>query len=469
MASANPSLELIDGRRIYTLRQHRKPWYKDGEARQVEVQRFGFPIVPDFGGTARSYCGSSLDACIGDLLDWWQKPQRDGAVRGYIIKSRIRETQNLLLAKPYSPHLFRLRPPAGPNYLLKVLQGTMSKKAALAEWDADDKLEAVGQEDGTQEPAVKLHKWPFTMPLPCRDCSTEKELSAFIGTTTFAYDAIWGNYISKGQDLVCTKCRQARGATNGTITIYCECCKTQKRRKEFEPEMAQRWENIQEDTYIVCKSCTRGGRQMGRKPTEKGVKYKCCGVGCSSETQQKELIGNNFLEEHLTHAQENQRHAKCARCLVLDDNTISMKVKCNGCGVSKHLKEYSAIQCKEFLNGDRTFHKWQCYECWYPECSVPGCTERPLVAVAHNHVEADGSWYCHSHQYPPCSVALHLAQPAPSVGKSNSRHGFVRHARSRQTMALCLELLQHSLCRGQTKKMEYACNPLELCKLSLLQ
>ena len=82
MASANPSLELIDDRRIYTLRQHRKPWYKDGEARQVEVQRFGYPIVPDFGGTAHSYCGSSLDACIGDLLDWWQKPQRDGAVRG---------------------------------------------------------------------------------------------------------------------------------------------------------------------------------------------------------------------------------------------------------------------------------------------------------------------------------------------------------------------------------------------------
>ena len=273
----------------------------------------------------------------------------------------------------------------------------------------------MGQEDGTQEPAGKLHKWPFTMPLPCRNCNTEKELSAFIGTTTFAYDAIWENYISKGQDLVCTKCRQARGATNGTITIYCECCKTQKRRKEFEPEMAQRWENIQEDTYIVCKSCTRGGRQMGRKPTEKGVKYKCCGVGCSSETQQKEWIDNNFLEEHLTHAEENQRHAKCARCLVLEDNTISMKVKCNGCGVSKHLKEYSAIQCKEFLNGDRTFHKWQCYECWYPECSVPGCTERPLVAVAHNHVEADGSWYCHSHRYPPCSVCRMTPRPASAI------------------------------------------------------
>ena len=97
-ASQNPELDLIDGKRIYTLRQHCKSWFKDGEARQVEVRRFGFPIVPDFGGTAHSYCGSSLDACIGDLLEWWVKPQRDAAVRGYIIKSRVRQADTLLIA-----------------------------------------------------------------------------------------------------------------------------------------------------------------------------------------------------------------------------------------------------------------------------------------------------------------------------------------------------------------------------------
>ena len=84
-ASANPALECINGKRIYTLRQHCKIWYRDGEARQVEVRRYGFPIVPDFGATAHAYCGTNLDACIGDLLDWWSKPQRESAVRGYII------------------------------------------------------------------------------------------------------------------------------------------------------------------------------------------------------------------------------------------------------------------------------------------------------------------------------------------------------------------------------------------------
>jgi len=110
MVNPHPDLELISGRRIYILRQVWKPWYKDGDARQVQISRCGFPLAPDFGGTAHAYCGFSLDACIGDLLDWWDKPNRETAVRGYIINSRIRSADNLMIARPYSPSLFRLGP-----------------------------------------------------------------------------------------------------------------------------------------------------------------------------------------------------------------------------------------------------------------------------------------------------------------------------------------------------------------------
>ena len=85
MVNPHPDLELIDGRRIYVLRQLWKPWYKDPDQRQVQINRCGFPLAPDFGGTAHAYCGFSLDACIGDLLDWWDKPNRETSVRGYII------------------------------------------------------------------------------------------------------------------------------------------------------------------------------------------------------------------------------------------------------------------------------------------------------------------------------------------------------------------------------------------------
>jgi hypothetical protein len=46
---------------------------------------------------------------------------------------------------------------------------------------------------------------------------------------------------------------------------------------------------------------------------------------------------------------------------------------------------------------------------------VPGCTERPPVAILHNHVELDGSWYCHSHRYPPCSICRVTPRPASAI------------------------------------------------------
>ena len=137
LASANKALPLIDGKRIYILRRHCKSWYLD-QGRQVEIKRYGFPVVPDFGGTAHAYCGTSLEACIGDLQEWWMKPHKEASIRGYIIKSRIRCTENLIIAGPYSPCLFRMGAPAGPRYLLQTLQGNLTRKEALRQWKKEE-------------------------------------------------------------------------------------------------------------------------------------------------------------------------------------------------------------------------------------------------------------------------------------------------------------------------------------------
>eukprot|EP00973_Karenia_brevis_P047438 6586387-Karenia_brevis.AAC.1 len=42
-------------------------------------------------------------------------------LKGYIIKSRVRDAENLLLAQPYSPHLFRQGTLLGPQLLQDVL------------------------------------------------------------------------------------------------------------------------------------------------------------------------------------------------------------------------------------------------------------------------------------------------------------------------------------------------------------
>eukprot|EP00973_Karenia_brevis_P030996 4275950-Karenia_brevis.AAC.1 len=64
-----------------------KQWALDMD-NNVRVRRYGFPKVSDFGGTAHAYCGTTMEAGIGDLLPCFQRPRLDDMLKGYIIKSR---------------------------------------------------------------------------------------------------------------------------------------------------------------------------------------------------------------------------------------------------------------------------------------------------------------------------------------------------------------------------------------------
>ena len=57
----------VDSKKIYTFALQRKIWNLDKEGK-VKVIRYGFPIAPDFGGTAHAYCGATMSASLGDLL-----------------------------------------------------------------------------------------------------------------------------------------------------------------------------------------------------------------------------------------------------------------------------------------------------------------------------------------------------------------------------------------------------------------
>jgi len=76
------------GKGVFVLTLQHRPWTIDA-AGNVKVLRSGFPIVPDFGGTAHAYCGTSLDACLGDLLPWYKRPSREDMLKasraGYSI------------------------------------------------------------------------------------------------------------------------------------------------------------------------------------------------------------------------------------------------------------------------------------------------------------------------------------------------------------------------------------------------
>ena len=141
----------MSGKRIYTLSTQARPWSVD-EAWNVKVIRYGFPIVPGFGCAAHAYCGSSLDACLGDFLSWYHGPRQEDQLRAHIIKSRVEDSSNLLVAQPFSPRLFREGVMPGPCLLREALAKRMTRGEDSAERTrVDSKKEEGGKDRGSTE------------------------------------------------------------------------------------------------------------------------------------------------------------------------------------------------------------------------------------------------------------------------------------------------------------------------------
>ena len=97
-------------------------WWILDAAENIDVQRRGFPIVPNFSTTIHSATGRTLDTAIVDLGNMVSKASFDFAMRGYIALSRVRKAHDLLLAQAFNPALFRQGPQPFPTLLLQVLK-----------------------------------------------------------------------------------------------------------------------------------------------------------------------------------------------------------------------------------------------------------------------------------------------------------------------------------------------------------
>ena len=106
-----------------------KEWSLDGQG-NIKITRYGFLHRSRLRQHRALLLWNLLDACIGDLLPWWHVPRMDDQLRGYIIKSRVMDSKNLLITQPYSPQLFRHGVLPGPYLLHETLMHRMTPEAA---------------------------------------------------------------------------------------------------------------------------------------------------------------------------------------------------------------------------------------------------------------------------------------------------------------------------------------------------
>ncbi len=384
----------ISGKKMYILKVQRKQWSLD-KAGNVKVTRFGFPIVPDFGGTAHAYCGSTIDASLGDLLPWHKKPQLDDMLKAYIIKSRIRLAENLLLVQPYSPHLFRHGLLPGPQLLLDVLSGKISEKQAKSEWKRIQKSK--------EEKHSSSEAWLLAQTIPCR-LGTEKNavgqevwkpLSSF--STDIRPDDLWLNVVSRGQDAICFTCRSELGDESTLQHMCCEACGTVKHKDKFPEAERERWQSLDRHA-ILCMACA--GTAKGRSDVKM--------VQCNGELCQGLLLPEyHFEERHLTdcRAKNLAVDIQCARCFVRSDHcerkdqASAKQFERVACKVTMPIARFASVAIKEWLRGSYKTERWRCYECQYPQCHK--CAARPVHAVPHNAM-IRGNYYCEECRYPAC-------------------------------------------------------------------
>merc|ERR1712018_670777 len=91
--------------------------------------------------------GATLDAIFCDALEANCKISASALIAGYIGFSRVKQRNRVYILQPFSPHLFKQGPPAGPDILLRKLLGEISPKKAVEEWDAAQETAAPASKD----------------------------------------------------------------------------------------------------------------------------------------------------------------------------------------------------------------------------------------------------------------------------------------------------------------------------------
>ncbi len=219
-------------------------WCLDADD-NIEICRRGFPLVPNFSTTIDGSTGQTMKSSIADLGDFGSVPSHHAAMRGYIALSRVTAADNMLVARSFSPLLFRLGAQPFPSLLFQVLDG---KLANLTDFEF---IELCRDTDLQYKTRCMLNdlqcKWK------CGSCYNKLHWSAyFVGASDWSSQ--YEEHICRQGSL--RECLQCRGASTGELTHICDLCRQPFPKDGYTAAM---WNNkAKRHQRTLCKqSCCR--------------------------------------------------------------------------------------------------------------------------------------------------------------------------------------------------------------------
>ena len=345
---------------VFPLTPVRRQWIVN-EATGAAVSRRGFTLVPDGASTAFMIQGSTLDASLAECGDIFTLPGLTEMVNAYVILSRVRDAETLLLLRAFSPSLFRNGSPPGPACLLKLLRHRLS--------NADSENQAPVGEDAktpyTPQHAVEEYKelserWEQEkrmrkargMEWQCFECKLVFPAAGFGAKATSTKD-VHLLCVAPGHWRRCIAC--TANSANGTPDDD-----AMQSRKTCQGCQQQRSNACFDGNSDVCTSCT----------LQENFDMVCC-KSCGKVLRKVECAGtqNQADEPQCLACAPCTRQLKCTICeqdknalaFARDYRAASLTIRrCRACSIQCVTCEKLVTHCSQFATNSNEC--WSCYK-----------------------------------------------------------------------------------------------------------
>ena len=242
--------------------------------------------------------GETLKAELADCGDITALPGLTEMLTTYVILSRVRKADCLLLMRAFSPYLFKLGNPTGPYCLLKLLRRRFSGAAQTSDSQSRDD-DVYGPEEAKAEYVTLTKEWEDKKKLQrtqgmewhCWSCGTCLPLAGYFDTKTCTQNNdLQKQCITQGFWRRCLACKDMphesyTGTPIDSDSInhrrcqgYCGLLQdlTHFTEDAQKCNSCKLWETLHMGRCTECNTCKKYG-EMGRIDfaTETGVRFVC--------------------------------------------------------------------------------------------------------------------------------------------------------------------------------------------------
>ena len=400
----------------------------------TKVSRKGFTLVNDFASTAFMMQGETLEAMLADCGGVWEVVGLAEMLTCYVILSRIKTADALLLLRAFSKRLFQQGEPAGPKCLMQFLHSRFNKDTGevvpdgsivLASEDVQARyvdLNEVFQKTRRQQVTTGL-EWT---------CSTCEQALPAAGYGVEATDlaATMEACILRGSWRRCTACCDGTDPRKwkGQFEIQtCHDCSQSMRRSDLEEVRLEKEERliyrckkcVKDKDQVLCTVCKRW-RDKDRFLARSSRLQKC--IARCTDCRTCESCGAYFADA---------RHFVCntKRCIAC---TLH---ECTVCNIEKTRKEFTTKQRENVQCGYQT--KLVCNTC--AKAKLYPCAAEPCRMQEQQKREQDFDAAVWKNKVKHGEHAVLICRTCAELGYSTRNGGTVSHrcARCRQSLGHC--------------------------------